>query len=542
MDIDPPQPPSLPPPPPTPPTRRSGLPNRRTRMPAKFNDAAPPPAPRVRRSATTNPQSGHIPPSQPVPSALDVSPPSQIPREWVETAPNAFGLYKVYPRRPTHDPDASVTLGELYQVPGPEDVMLEDLPLPSEPWYYPFPNASVAHMMKYHIEEEHPQSIAGFDRFVANILQPNQEAQSDGITLNELPMPFSTQKYLDHLDTHGITPLGITDQWKNGSVSLKLPCVGHHQPESAAPVFVVNDILFRPLLDPIKEVLQGPLFQKFHTTPFSLRAIPESDLDLPDIVMHDHDSQPSLNEYGIPPLPAGHEEIFSEICTSAAMLEAYHALPQPPPPQSPDDPVESIVVALMEWSDATHLAQFGTASLWPGYTFFGNHPKDFRSKPTSNAGFHQVYFASLPDTVGDAYREHYKCDMPDTHLKRELIHAIWELLLSDEFIAAYDNGIKIKCWDGFIRLVFPRFLIYGADYPEKVLLAMIRSFGGCPCPQCFIKKAQISETGTVNDMKRQSNLRVDDHSRRYTIESARAAMFANGNAVASSAIDKMLKL
>ncbi|KAF7293463.1 hypothetical protein MIND_01124000 [Mycena indigotica] len=544
MEIDHPPPPALPPPPSPPATRPSGLPNRRTRVPSKFNDAAPPRPPRLRRRDVQNQISQPplaSPPSAPSPAPFDAAPsPPPPPKDWVQTLPNAFGLYKIYPRRPTHDPDESVGLSDLYRVPKPGDPALKTLPLPPEPWYYPFPNESVAHMIKYHVEEEHPQSIAGFDRLVTNFLHPNEEAQSDGISLHELPTPFSTQKFLDQLDKNGITPLGITDKWKNASVTIRLPCVGVNQSETAAPCFTVNDILHRPLLDPIKEVLQGPLFQRFHTTPFSLRAIPESDLLSPVVA----DDAPTLNEYGLPPLLPDHEEIFSEIYTSPAMLEAYHAIPQPPAPQTPDDAVESIVVALMMWSDATHLAQFGTASLWPGYTFFGNHPKEFRGKPTSNAGFHQVYFASLPDSVRDSYRQQYGCDMPDevyTHLKRELIHAIWELLLSDEFMDAYDNGIKIKCWDGLVRLVFPRFLIYGADYPEKVLLATIRSFGGCPCPRCFIQKGQIMETGTVNDMKRRSNIRVDDHPRRSTIESARAAIFGNGNAVAGSAIDKMLK-
>ncbi|KAF7292918.1 hypothetical protein MIND_01190900 [Mycena indigotica] len=514
MEIDHPPPPALPPPPSPPVTRPSGLPNRRTRVPSKFNDAAPPRPPRLRRRDVQNQISQPplaSPPSAPSPAPFDAAPsPPPPPKDWVQTLPNAFGLYKIYPRRPTHDPDESVGLSDLYRVPKPGDPALKTLPLPPEPWYYPFPNESVAHMIKYHVEEEHPQSIAGFDRLVTNFLHPNEEAQSDGISLHELPTPFSTQKFLDQLDKNGITPLGITDKWKNASVTIRLPCVGVNQSETAAPCFTVNDILHRPLLDPIKEVLQGPLFQRFHTTPFSLRAIPESDLLSPVVA----DDAPTLNEYGLPPLLPDHEEIFT-----------YHAIPQPPAPQTPDDAVESIVVALMMWSDATHLAQFGTASLWPGYTFFGNHPKEFRGKPTSNAGFHQVYFASLPDSVRDSYRQQYGCDMPDevyTHLKRELIHAIWELLLSDEFMDAYDNGIKIKCWDGLVRLVFPRFLIYGADYPEKW-------------------KGQIMETGTVNDMKRRSNIRVDDHPRRSTIESARAAIFGNGNAVAGSAIDKMLK-
>jgi hypothetical protein len=40
-----------------------------------------------------------------------------------------------------------------------------------------------------------------------------------------------------------------------------------------------------------------------------------------------------------------------------------------------DDPTckrEKVIAALMFWSDATHLATFGTAKLWPIYMLFGN--------------------------------------------------------------------------------------------------------------------------------------------------------------------------
>ena len=54
-----------------------------------------------------------------------------------------------------------------------------------------------------------------------------------------------------------------------------------------------------------------------------------------------------------------------------------------------------------------------------------------------------------------------------TYLRREVMHAVWLLLLDDDFIDAYTNGIIIKFHDGIERLVFPRLFTYSADYPEK---------------------------------------------------------------------------
>lgn len=54
-----------------------------------------------------------------------------------------------------------------------------------------------------------------------------------------------------------------------------------------------------------------------------------------------------------------------------------------------------------------------------------------------------------------------------THCRRELMQAVWRLLLDDEFLEAYTHGLVIKCADGITRRVFPRIFTYSADYPEK---------------------------------------------------------------------------
>ena len=60
-------------------------------------------------------------------------------------------------------------------------------------------------------------------------------------------------------------------------------------------------------------------------------------------------------------------------------------------PQEPGNDLEWIVASLMVWSDSTYLTNFGDASLWPFYFFFGNESKYTRGKLTSNACHHIVY-------------------------------------------------------------------------------------------------------------------------------------------------------
>jgi hypothetical protein len=53
------------------------------------------------------------------------------------------------------------------------------------------------------------------------------------------------------------------------------------------------------------------------------------------------------------------------------------------------------------------------------------------------------------------------------HMKRELMQAVWMLLLDDDLLRAYTHGVRVTCADAIERLVFPRFFVYSADYPEK---------------------------------------------------------------------------
>ena len=54
-----------------------------------------------------------------------------------------------------------------------------------------------------------------------------------------------------------------------------------------------------------------------------------------------------------------------------------------------------------------------------------------------------------------------------TFLRREVMHAVWRLLLDNEFMDAYVNGIVIEFHDGVKQRIFPQFFTYSADYPEK---------------------------------------------------------------------------
>lgn len=64
-------------------------------------------------------------------------------------------------------------------------------------------------------------------------------------------------------------------------------------------------------------------------------------------------------------------------------------------PAEPGCNLERVVVPIMGYSDSTHLASFGTASICPGYLWFGSQSKYSRAKPSKFAAHHLVYFPSV---------------------------------------------------------------------------------------------------------------------------------------------------
>ena len=53
------------------------------------------------------------------------------------------------------------------------------------------------------------------------------------------------------------------------------------------------------------------------------------------------------------------------------------------------------------------------------------------------------------------------------HCKQELIHAIWRILLNNNLIEAYCDGIIFECFNGVKRYAYPGVFTYTVDYPEK---------------------------------------------------------------------------
>jgi hypothetical protein len=276
---------------------------------------------------------------------------------------------------------------------------------------------------------------------------------------------FSVRRSLRELDNDpGKTKIEFPDDWAQASVTIKIPTKSK---EDDAIPFSVPGFHFRPLVEVIRSAFADVQASAFHLSPFK--------------------------RLWKDPLDNHQERVFGELYTSDSWLDAQDELQKLP--REPGCTLERVIAGLMFFSDATHLANFGTAKAWPLYMYFGNLTKYARSAPKSGA-CHLVGFLpsvsfpavlsriaidvahQLPDKVKDVLSTVPRISKSGmaalhTHCRRELFHACWDTLLNEDFLHAYGHGIVLKCADGVLRRIFPRIFTYSADYPEKCVLSVM---------------------------------------------------------------------
>ncbi|KAJ7627108.1 hypothetical protein FB45DRAFT_1082250 [Roridomyces roridus] len=503
--VDEPTPAPEPPSPPRLPPRLDNRPRRAIVLPARYrqDDAAPEPVSTVVAAAAPAHE-----------DFADADGEGAPPATWVRTTPNRHGIYKVLVRPTTHDPDDTATLDSLCKSSNLSITQRPLLAKPSNtPWWFPFASATVARLMMWFHLGSSLKSIEDLDALITNVLL------QDDFNREEL-RGFRAALGNKTLDEFKSSPDGmpVPDTWKRTSVRIKVPGKNVCTAEEEAVEFEVEGLVYRDLLDVMVENFSGPAFADYHTTPFVYRLDPAYDpadkMVLPDA---------PLDHAGLPPLPDDHTPVYGEVFASGRLRKMHSELPRSATPN-----IETIIAAYMFWSDATHLANFGNASLWPLYIFFGNQSKYSRARPTSNACHHTAYFPSLPDSIKDFYRQHFNVAPSAailTHLKRELMHAIWDTLITAEFIHAYIHGHVVKL----------------PTIPRKLFWQQFAISVAALAPRCFVSKDKIPDMGTSNDARRRQNTREDTTRYRRIIESARNFIYKLGRVITGTNVENLLK-
>lgn len=453
---------------------------RQRRFPRQYQDFLPnsttniphmPPKPTIQREVPAS-ENNHSPSPAPAEPDLPLLPLPTI----IKTAPDEFGIFRIYTSYPSTNPDDIRDLETFCDAPG----LATPLQNVEKRWwtgfgrsapdlslqkvynniFAPFLNATVFHLMNWFYSGSSTKSIAELQTLVDDIILAPEFKLSHLKGFNAKKELWQLDAKSENNSTHtgSSHPFVNENGWKESTVRIKLPCEDVYLTEDVAPVLDIPGVYHRSLTEVITTALQDDSAKTFHYTPFSLywKPMPES-----------------------PP-----ERIYSKIYTCDVFLKEHAKIKALPPDPGPQH--KRAIAAIMLWSDATHLAQFGSASLWPIYAFFGNQSKYDHAKPSQFAAHHIAYMPSvnffsyrgsdtqylfqLPDTFQDRYTILFgqpASSSTITHIKRELVNQIWDLLLDTEFLHAYEHGIVLKCADGIIRRIFPRIFTYSADYPEK---------------------------------------------------------------------------
>jgi hypothetical protein len=160
------------------------------------------------------------------------------------------------------------------------------------------------------------------------------------------------------------------DGWQESSVRIRLPLDKVKMQESNAAEFEVTGMFHRDIIDVITSVYQSDAVRDFNHIPFG--------------------------EFWKPSEDATPERLYGEVFTSQAMIDADNNICNCSLGNNPDSQdLEAATVPLLLYSDSTHLANFGNASCWPLYLFFGSQSKYIRDRPTSYACHHIAYMPKV---------------------------------------------------------------------------------------------------------------------------------------------------
>ena len=165
----------------------------------------------------------------------------------------------------------------------------------------------------------------------------------------------------------------LLTSFSEASVDIEVPSGAKNVPSAK---FSVTGLHYHPLLSILRSVFADPLAAKFHLSPYKMF----------------HKSPTSGVE----------QHVYSEMYDSDAFIEEHDWVQHATlPPDDPDCKRIKVVAAMMFWSDSTHLANFGTAKLWPIYMMLGNLSKYVRVLPSSGACMHVAYIPHLANSFED---------------------------------------------------------------------------------------------------------------------------------------------
>lgn len=281
--------------------------------------------------------------------------------KFFKTPRNIFGLRRKYfSTEPlVHDPDEWATLQDIYEPAEPITPLTTSL----ETTFDPYPNKSSFSLGDWYWNQGIRKSQKNFKSLVDIIADPKFNAEEIRGT-----NWFSVNKKLGANDfDDGDEWEDVDAGWRRTAISIDVPFHSRMRVPGSQQT-IIGDLYHRSIISVIREKLSIEADDAhFHYEPYVLTW------------------QPNIESREI--------RIHGELYASTSFENAHRNLQKSP--GEPGCNLARVVVALMFWSDATHLTSFGTSQLWPMYLGFGNESKYRRCKPSLNLMNHIAYFQTV---------------------------------------------------------------------------------------------------------------------------------------------------
>ena len=218
--------------------------------------------------------------------------------------------------------------------------------------------------MNWFYTNSNSKTLTELDRLVKTVILNND---FDRKHLVKFSAAVEAQRLDDVQDTElSKTLFRGSDGWLQMSVEVSVPFEGvQNKSESDAPKFKVDSLFYRRPIEVMKAALSDTDSEQFHFYPHKTYWQPDSS------------TTP--------------ERVYSELYNSDEFIEEHEWIRHAHAKSTHN----TVITAMMLWSDSTQLANFGTASLWPIYLFFGNQSKYTRCKSSAFAAHHIAYIPKV---------------------------------------------------------------------------------------------------------------------------------------------------
>jgi hypothetical protein len=286
----------------------------------------------------------------------------------IRTPRNVFGLVREYfgDRLPSVDPEEHITLADISPAAATASApSFSGQAQPHSKWS-PFPNRNSFLLGAWHWNGGIQKSQSEFGDLIKIV--GDSSFNPDDVRHTKWNKIFATLGGggSDDEDIEGEW-LDVDAGWRKKRVEITVP-FHHRMQDPGTSQFICGELYYRSLVEVIRERISDPhTAAQIHLEPYELR-------------WKRSDQHREVRLHG-------------EIYTSDAFREAHNVLQNSPP--EPDCDLPRVVVALMFWSDATQLTQFGNSQLWPCYMALGNESKYRRCKPSCNLCSHVAYFQKV---------------------------------------------------------------------------------------------------------------------------------------------------